>query len=123
MILKTKFYCEIPHDTLSKYFDVLVGKVFKILPLAEDGRSSAKVYLDGLHREVKGLKHLFWVMNKDPMFVSLLSILTWLTYNIDDEECTIDVIRKEVFDAIAICQDLRDRIASESEADRGDINE
>lgn len=123
MMLKTRFYCEIPHETLAKYFDVLIGKVFKILPLAEDGKSSAKVYLDGLHREVRGLRNLFWVINKDPTFVSLLSILTWLTYNIDDESCTIDVVKKEVFDAIAICQDLRDRIISESDADRGDSNE
>lgn len=123
MILKTRFYCEIPRETLAQYFNALIGKVFKILPLAEDNRDSAKTYLDGLHRELKGLRKLFWVINKDPGFVSLLSIVTWLTYHVADEECTNDIIKKEVFDAIAICQDLKDRVLADSDANGGDDNE
>lgn len=109
--LKTEFYCEIPKETLEKYFDILVGKVFKILPLAEEDRSSAKIYLDGLHRELRGLHNLFWIINKEPMFVSLLSIITWLTNNITDEErCTNEIVKKEVFDSITLCNALREQV-------------
>lgn len=123
MMLKTKFYCDIPPDTLSKYFDILIGKVFKILPLAEDDVDSAKIYLDGLHRELKGLKKLFWVINKDPMFISLLSIITWLNYNITDEKCTIEIIKKEVFDSIALCNSLKNQVLNNLEVIGGGSDE
>lgn len=123
MILEAPFCCDVPPETLSKYFEMLIGKVFKILPLSEDDRQSAKTYLDGLHRELSGLKTLFWVINKEPAFISLLSIINWLKYHILDDNCTKAIIKKEVFDAISICEQLQTIIPEKVVPSGGDNDE
>jgi hypothetical protein len=106
MIVKTQLDCAVPSETLAKYFSVLVGKVFKILPLAEESIYSAKVYLDGLMMELRGFDTLFDFVNDDPLFISFLSIIAFLQENIDSEQCNLAIIKREVFQAISICQKL-----------------
>ena len=112
MMLKTAFHCDIPEETLAYYFRVLVGKVFKVLPMAEENKDSAKIYLTGLRFELRGVKRLFKILRDDPAFVSLLGIITELTQNIEEEEYTVEVIKREVFQAISICQKLEQQIIS-----------
>jgi hypothetical protein len=106
MTFKTQFNCDIPSDTMAEYFSVLVGKIFKILPLAEDDKSSAQVYLSSLCFELRGVKRLLNILSDDPAFISLLGIIMELSQNIDKDEYTIKVIKREVFKAISICQKL-----------------
>lgn len=122
MMLKTAFHCDIPESTLADYFRILVGKVFKILPMAEESKDSAKVYLTGLRFELRGVKRLLKILRDDPSFVSLLGIITELTWDICEEECTIDVIRREVFQAISICQKLEQQVISGT-LSGGDLSE
>ena len=114
-MMKQGFYADIPPDTLAKYFGILVGKVFKILPLAEDSSVSAKIYLDGFHRELQGINELFNVINQDPTFVSLLGTIMWLTQHVTDRDCTIEIIKREVFSAISLCQDIKSHFLPNSE--------
>lgn len=112
-MINTNLDCDVSAETLAKYFSVLVGKIFKILPLAEEDKQSAKKYLDGFHIELEGVNTLFDSINEDPMFISFLSIITWLTEHVTDEDCTLELIKREVFQAISICQKLEANALSE----------
>lgn len=93
-------------DILKKYFRTLVNSFFKILPLWEDGEETLGAYMQSLQAELLGFKEFIEAINNDPLLLSLVSILQYL---IDNPECDIAVVKKEVFRAISICNKLKAR--------------
>ncbi len=100
---------------LKDYFHNLVGLFFKILPIREKGEASLPDYMQKLQAELLGCQSLVSGLKNNASLVSLLSILQYL---IDNPECSVARVRREVFDAIAICNKLE---ASYSAKDEGGV--
>lgn len=110
MMIHTTAGAPMDHAMLSGYLRSLVNRFFKILPIREDGESSLETYMRSLQAELLGCKALIIAINDDPLFVSLLGILQYL---IDHPECSIVVVRREVFRAISICNKLNAKYAAD----------
>lgn len=91
---------------LSNYLRSLVDRFFKILPMREDEEETLVVYIRSLQSELLGFKELIESLQHDALYVTLLSILQ---YMIDNPECPVDDVRREIFRAISICNKLRYR--------------
>lgn len=100
----------VPMDAtvLNNYFRSLINLFFKILPLWEGGESSLTVYMQSLQTELLGCNELVEAIHNDSLFLSLVSILQYL---IDTPDCSVTIVKREVFRAISICNKLKSRYA------------
>lgn len=94
----------VTHTLLSNYFRNLVNQFFKILPMRENNEESSTVYMQSLQLELLGCKELILEIKSNPLFLTLVSILQYL---IDNPDCEIHVVKREVFRAISICNKLK----------------
>lgn len=101
--------CELPKKVLENYFDALVHKFFKILPIRESEEPSLNEYICSLQLELTGCKSLFVDTNYDDLLVSLISILQYLS----EHDCEVYVVKREVFKAISICKKLKKKYCEE----------
>lgn len=87
------------------YFYSLVGRIFKILPLREEGDTDAfRTYVDALWMEMSGALKLFPELWNNSKYVSVLNIIGYLSMNeVDVAKC-----RREVFQAINLIQQVQD---------------
>lgn len=102
MIVK---YGNISSGNFSCYFESLVNKVFKILPMKEAETETLNTYLDSLLRELIGNSDLVLTLKEEPAFISVVSILSYLA----NEDYDIPVCRQEVFKCIHLLKDIRER--------------
>ena len=96
---------------LDNYLRSLINLFFKILPLKESGERSLETYMKSLQAELLGCFYcnaLVEAIHDDSMFLSLASILQYL---IDNPDCDVVFVRREVFRAISICNKLREKYA------------
>ena len=93
---------------LDNYLRSLINLFFKILPLKESGERSLETYMKSLQAELLGCNALVEVIHDDSMFLSLASILQYL---IDNPDCDVVFVRREVLRAISICNKLREKYA------------
>lgn len=100
MTVETTVGIPIDEKILRSYFDNLVNRFFKILPMREKNEESLIIYMQSLQAELLGCKELVCVIQNDPLYLTLLSILQYL---IDHQECTVKEVKREVFHAISIC--------------------
>lgn len=103
---------------LSGYMRSLVNRFFKILPIRESGEDSLETYMRSLLSELLGFKELIVAVHEDSEFVSLLNILQYL---IDNPECSLVVVKREVFRAISICNKLKAKYAVEVAIEMGAV--
>lgn len=89
---------------LSKYFTNLVNRFFKVLPMRESEEATLGVYMRSLQIELLGYKELIVSIDENPLYLSLTSILQFL---IDNPDCPITDVRREIFKAISICNQLK----------------
>ena len=106
MKLDTTFCSGVDSEALAKYFNNLVNKVFKMLPIYENHEQSLDTYVDSLQCEIEGCRELVVVLQDDPLYISLLSSLAWLRNHFDDEQCEFERIRRMVFNSIDLCKKL-----------------
>lgn len=85
---------------LDNYLRSLINLFFKILPLKESGERSLETYMKSLQAELLGCNALVEAIHDDSMFLSLASILQYL---IDNPDCDVVFVRREVFRAISMC--------------------
>ena len=97
-------------DLIRNYFKSLVNKFFKILPMRENGEPSLCVYMQSLQVELLGCQCFIEKMRTDASYLTLLSILQYL---IDNPECTVREVRREVFNCISICNKLKSKYIEE----------
>lgn len=83
------------------YFLNLVNAFYKILPMAENREPTRYEYMQSLRREMLGMRGLIEALDHNTGFLTLLSILT---YFIDNPDCEDDIIKSDVFKAISICK-------------------
>lgn len=89
---------------MHNYFKQLVNHFFKILPMRENEDASLPVYIRSLQMELIGCNGLVPDLKTNPMFLTLLSVLQYLT---EHPECSVREVRREVFRAISICNKLK----------------
>ena len=103
MTINTITGTPVPQVLLKNYFRSLVNRFFKILPMREENEDSLPAYILNLRSELLGCKSFIPELQKNSLYLSLLSILQYL---IDRPECTISETRSEVFNAIGVCNTL-----------------
>lgn len=94
----------ITQDLLRNYFKNLVNQFFKILPIRESGEDTLTTYMQSLQAELLGCKALVEGLQNDASYLTLLAILQYL---IDNPDCSVSVVKREVFKAISICNRLK----------------
>lgn len=85
------------------YFLNLINAFYKILPMAENKEPTRNEYMLSLRCEMLGMRGLVESLGDNTGFLSLLSILT---YFIDNPNCESAVVKREVFKAISICKHI-----------------
>ena len=109
MMVETTAGVPIDAEVLHNYFRNLVNHFFKILPIREQNEESLTTYMQSLQAELLGCKGLISAIQNDASYLTLLSILQYL---IDNPECTVREVKREVFRAISICNKLMSQYAS-----------
>lgn len=94
-------YGGLPKEVIEEYKDRLVGRIYKILPMKEEGVETWDVYIESLLFELVGYKDLIVGLNSNSDFISLLSVLESLIGEDD-----LAVIRKEVFKALGLVKKI-----------------
>lgn len=92
-------------EIVSKYLKSLIGQFYKILPIKESKEPSLVKYMDSLQREMIGCKSLIIALEHDELYLGLLSILQYLIKN----DCSVEIVKCEVFKAISILKKLQYR--------------
>lgn len=95
-------YSELSNKSLENYFKFLIGKVYKILPLKEQGNNTLNTYLESLKVELVGNYELLEILKNEPQFISLLNIIQYFISN----EFDVGVCKREVFRAIRIIESI-----------------
>jgi hypothetical protein len=88
---------------VNSYFKVLVDRVYKILPLYEEGKNVEK-YLDSLLDELKGVGKCVEGIIEESSFLSLYAHLTLIHGEIDSIEH--EDLRRMVFQCIGLVKKL-----------------
>ena len=109
MMVETTAGMPIDAEVLHNYFRNLVNHFFKILPIREQNEESLTTYMQSLQAELLGCKGLVSAIQNDASYLTLLSLLQYL---IDNPECTVREVKREVFRAISICNKLKAQYAS-----------
>ena len=89
---------------VGSYFDLLIGRLFKILPLRERNEPALGLYIRGLQRELSGLGDYIPSVKAD---ASVLSIIAILQVYAESPQSSLEDVRRDVFSAIGVCGKLR----------------
>ncbi|MDF2951043.1 MAG: hypothetical protein K0S18_626 [Anaerocolumna sp.] len=95
-------YGLLPNESFCRYFDFLINKTYKILPLKEECSETLIDYLESFQRELIGNKELVSILKDEPQFVSVLNTMQYLI----DNEYSVKICKKEVFKSIRILKDI-----------------
>lgn len=90
---------------LANYLNFLIGRVFKILPIFENEPDTLTDYLESLLIELTGAKSIVNKLKHDVLFLSLLSILQYISEN----KCDHKVLKREIFKCIGIVEKLKEK--------------
>ena len=101
--------CQVPNELVKNYFSSLVNCLSQILPIRESGEKTITVYLESLKAEMLGCNNLIESIHNDASYLTLISILQ---YFIDNPDCDLSEVRREVFRAIRICNKISERYSS-----------
>lgn len=108
MSMDTTIGVSISNELMENYLKTLVNRFFKILPIREQDDDSLPIYLRSLQMEVLGSQNLITSFQNNANFITLASILQYL---IDNPDCSIKTVRREVFHAISLCNKLKQTCA------------
>ena len=107
-MIKTSVGVSVDNVLLQNYFQNLVNSFFKILPIRENEEETLSLYIQSLQIELLGCKSIILALNHDPQYLTLISILQ---YFIDNPDCEVCQVKREVFRAISICNKLKAKYA------------
>jgi len=100
-MIKVK-YGEIPKENFYNYFQFLIGKTYKILPMKEESCDTLNTYLESYQRELIGNKNLFTTLVNEPMFITILNTIQYLI----SEDYSVDICKNEVFKCIHLFEKI-----------------
>ena len=104
MMTETVAGVPIKREIVYGYFKQLVNHFFKILPMRENNEESLVTYMESLQIELLGCQNLIVTLKDDSNYLIMLSILQYL---IDNPDCSVARVKREVFRAISICNKLQ----------------
>lgn len=99
-------YSIIPNEFFINYFDFLISKVFKCLPMKENNEITLSTYMESLLRELIGNKELIIELKGSPIFLSLLGKIEYLIQN----EVDMKTYKKDIFDCITLIEKLKKEV-------------
>lgn len=102
-------YGELPKENFCRYFEFLINKTYKILPLKEENSDTLKSYLESYLRELIGNKELIKALVDEPRFVTVLNTMQFLI----SEEYSTSVCKREVFKCINILKEINEKYFKE----------
>ena len=102
-------YGVIPKESFCRYFNFLINKTYKILPMKEENSITLKSYLESYLRELIGNKALINTLIDEPKFISILNSLEYLI----SEDYSNDVCKKEVFKCIHMLEEINKKYFQE----------
>lgn len=105
MMYDTAIGIQVNEELVSNHFKSLVNHFFKIIPIREKEEESLPTYMRSLQVELVGFRGFLTGIKDNPDFMKLLSILQYL---IDNPGCEMSEVRREVFQAINLCNRLHD---------------
>ena len=105
MTINTVSGTPIDETSILKYLKNLINCFFKILPMKENKEPTLLEYIKGFQRELIGCNGLFPEFKEDGRLLTLINILQ---YMIDNPDCDTRDVRRDVFNAISICNKLHD---------------
>lgn len=90
--------------SLVLYFDRMIGRLYKILPLKESGEKTISDYLDSLLAEMTGFEMLARLSDQ-PYYLSMTATVAYLAVHIN--KCETAKVKREVFKMINTCKKLK----------------
>lgn len=101
--------CRLPIKALKSYLRHLINKVYKILPMKEEGCKTIKPYLLSLENELIGCYDLWEILDDNPNFTAIINIIEYLL----SEQYDIETCKREVFKAIHLIEIVEKDIEKE----------
>ena len=102
-------YGLLPKENFCRYFEFLINKTYKILPLKEEKSDTLKSYLESYQRELIGNMDLIPLLVDEPKFITLLNTMQFLIA----EEYSDKVCKREVFKCIRILEEINEKYFKE----------
>lgn len=102
---------DVPDEMLVDWFNHLIGRVFKILPLSEKEPYALENYIGSLVFELSGSRSFIKKIRNDGYFLSLISVL----YELLEGEHEHHVYKREVFKCISIIEKINDKYFTDKE--------
>ena len=102
-------YGLLPKENFCRYFEFLINKTYKILPLKEEKSDTLKSYLESYQRELIGNMDLVPLLVKEPKFITVLNTIQYLI----SEEYSDKVCKREVFKCIRILEEINEKYFKE----------
>lgn len=110
MSMETTTGTPVTSELLRNYFNSLVNQFFKILPMRESEEGSLQIYMQSLQAELLGCQNLIGAYRNDASYIRLLATLQYL---IDNPDCSVREVKREVFKCISICNKLKSQCVEE----------
>ena len=104
-------YGLLPKENFCRYFEFLINKTYKILPLKEENSDTLKSYLESYLRELIGNTELVSVLVNEPKFVPVLNTIQFLI----SEEYSDKICKREVFKCIRILEEINEKYFKEGD--------
>lgn len=104
-------YGLLPKENFYRYFEFLINKTYKILPLKEEKSDTLKSYLESYQRELIGNMDLVPILVDEPKFITVLNTMQFLI----SEEYSDKVCKREVFKCIHILEEINEKYFKEGE--------
>lgn len=102
-------YGMLPKENFCRYFEFLINKTYKILPLKEEKSDTLKSYLESYQRELIGNMDLVPLLVDEPKFITVLNTMQFLI----SEEYSDKVCKREVFKCIRILEEINEKYFKE----------
>lgn len=102
--MKTKYHV-LPDKHFYNYFNYVIDKVWKILPMTEENNINLRKHMESLQRELIGNQHLIEDLRCDGYFLTLINKIEYLI----NEEYSHAVCKSEVFACISIINKIIER--------------
>jgi hypothetical protein len=100
MNIKT-LYGEVTKDQYDEYCRILLGKIFKILPMKEEKNPTLKKYIDSLLVELDGGKSMIENFGLSAEYISIINSIKGLQ-QVEDTE----IVRSKVFECISLARKI-----------------
>ncbi|MDV3426611.1 MAG: hypothetical protein LIR50_05410 [Bacillota bacterium] len=116
--MKNKYNLDIPNELILRYIDLVINKIYKLLPLYEGMSKSTKQiiipvdiayknYINELELLILEVSGDYYIYKNNEIFLKLLALLEGMQdIKINEHR----IVRTSVFKCISLCDSLKDGI-------------